>query len=40
LRLSARELANVHGNDERISLENVRFGTRTMIEIVRKLATQ
>ena len=39
-RLSARELATVHGNDERLSLENVRAGTRTMVEILRKLATQ
>lgn len=39
-RLSARELATVHGNDERLSLDNVRSGTRTMVEILRKLTTQ
>ena len=39
-RMPAKELGGVHGNDERISLENVKFGTRTMVEIVRRLATQ
>jgi acetylornithine deacetylase/succinyl-diaminopimelate desuccinylase-like protein len=39
-RLPAKELGGVHGNDERVSLENVKFGTRTMVEIVRRLATQ
>ena len=39
-RLSARELATVHGNDERLSLDNVRSGTRTMVEILRRLTTQ
>ncbi len=39
-RLPAKELGGVHGNDERISLDNVKFGTRTMYAIVRKLATQ
>lgn len=39
-RLPAAELASVHGNNERISLDNVRLGTRTMVELVRALATQ
>jgi acetylornithine deacetylase/succinyl-diaminopimelate desuccinylase-like protein len=39
-RLPAKELGGVHGNDERVSLDNVKFGTRTMVEIVRRLATQ
>ena len=39
-RMPAKELGGVHGNDERLSLENVKFGTRTMVEIVRRLATQ
>ena len=38
--MPAKELGGVHGNDERLSLENVKFGTRTMVEIVRRLATQ
>ena len=37
-RLPAKELAGVHGNDERLSLDNLAFGTRTMIELVRRLA--
>jgi acetylornithine deacetylase/succinyl-diaminopimelate desuccinylase-like protein len=39
-RLPAKELGGVHGNDERLSIENVKFGTRTMVEIVQKLATR
>jgi acetylornithine deacetylase/succinyl-diaminopimelate desuccinylase-like protein len=39
-RVPAKELAGIHGNDERLSLENVKFGTRSMVEIVRRLATQ
>jgi acetylornithine deacetylase/succinyl-diaminopimelate desuccinylase-like protein len=39
-RVPAQELGGVHGNDARLSLDNVKFGTRTMVEIVRKLATQ
>lgn len=39
-RLPAKELGGVHGNDERLSLENVKFGTRTMVEIVRRLAAK
>jgi acetylornithine deacetylase/succinyl-diaminopimelate desuccinylase-like protein len=35
-----KDLGTVHGNDERISLENVKFGTRVMYEIVRRMATQ
>jgi len=30
----------VHGNDERVSIDNVIFGTEVMTEIVRRLATQ
>ena len=40
LRMTAKELSGVHGNDERISLENVVFGTRMMVEIVRRMAAQ
>jgi acetylornithine deacetylase/succinyl-diaminopimelate desuccinylase-like protein len=32
--VSAKELAGVHGNDERISLRNIQRGTRLMCEIV------
>ncbi len=37
-RAPAKALTGVHGNDERVSTENVKFGTRAMVEIVRKLA--
>ena len=39
-KVPAKELGSIHGNDERISLENVKFGTRVMYEIVRKMAAQ
>lgn len=39
-KLMDRDFALLHGNDERLSVENVKFGTRVMYEIVRKLATQ
>jgi acetylornithine deacetylase/succinyl-diaminopimelate desuccinylase-like protein len=32
--------AGVHGNDERVSIENVRRGTRMMLEIVRAVAVR
>ncbi|MHC4398359.1 MAG: M20/M25/M40 family metallo-hydrolase [Planctomycetota bacterium] len=31
------DIAGIHGNNERISLENVRLGTRLMLEIVREV---
>jgi acetylornithine deacetylase/succinyl-diaminopimelate desuccinylase-like protein len=39
-RLPAKELGGVHGNNERLSLDNLKFGTRMMYAIVRRLATQ
>ena len=36
--LSDRDGSLVHGNDERISVENVKTGTRLMYEIVARLA--
>lgn len=36
--IPAEEGSGVHGNDERISVENLRRGTEMMLEIVRKLA--
>lgn len=35
--LPTQDEAGVHGNDERVSIENVRRGTRMMLEIVRTL---
>jgi acetylornithine deacetylase/succinyl-diaminopimelate desuccinylase-like protein len=37
--IPADQQSGVHGNDERISLENVRRGTALMLEIVRRMAT-
>lgn len=39
-KLSDQDLALFHGNDERISLENVRLGTRMLYEIVKKLVVE
>jgi acetylornithine deacetylase/succinyl-diaminopimelate desuccinylase-like protein len=39
-KLTPKNLGGVHGNDERVSVENVVFGTRVMYEIVRKLAVK
>ena len=39
-KLTPKELGGVHGNDERVSVQNVVFGTGVMLEIVRKMATK
>ena len=38
-RLSEKELLRVHGNNERIAVENLRFGMRMMVEILKEVAT-
>ncbi len=38
-RLTAGELARVHGNDERVSLENLRFGVEYFYRVVSRLTT-
>jgi acetylornithine deacetylase/succinyl-diaminopimelate desuccinylase-like protein len=38
-RLTEKELMIVHGNNERIALENLRFGMRMMVEILKRGAT-
>ncbi|NWG04708.1 MAG: M20/M25/M40 family metallo-hydrolase [Syntrophaceae bacterium] len=38
-RLSEKEVMRVHGHDERISLENLRFGMKMLVEIIKKVAT-
>ena len=35
-----KDAEGIHGHDERISVENVTFGTRVMYEIVRRMTTQ
>ena len=37
-RLTEKELMRVHGNNERIAVENLRFGMETMLEIVKEVA--
>jgi acetylornithine deacetylase/succinyl-diaminopimelate desuccinylase-like protein len=37
-KLTDRDNLLLHGNDERLSVENVRFGTRVMYEIVQSMA--
>ncbi|MBM4279078.1 MAG: M20/M25/M40 family metallo-hydrolase, partial [Deltaproteobacteria bacterium] len=37
--LTEKELMNVHANNERIELENIRFGTKVLVEIIREIAT-
>lgn len=39
-KVNVKELAGVHGNDERLPLDTLGFGTRVMHEIVKRLATQ
>ena len=38
-RLTDKELLRIHGHNERISLENLKFGMRFMTEIIRDVAT-
>jgi acetylornithine deacetylase/succinyl-diaminopimelate desuccinylase-like protein len=39
-KLNDNDFAGFHGHDERISVENIRFGRRMMYEIVQRLGTQ
>jgi acetylornithine deacetylase/succinyl-diaminopimelate desuccinylase-like protein len=38
-RLTEKELMRVHGNNERIAIENLRFGMKTMLDIIKEVAT-
>jgi acetylornithine deacetylase/succinyl-diaminopimelate desuccinylase-like protein len=38
-RLTEKDLLRVHGNNERVALENLRFGTRMLVEIMKEIAT-
>ncbi|MDI7260394.1 MAG: M20/M25/M40 family metallo-hydrolase [Thermodesulfobacteriota bacterium] len=38
-RLTEEELVRVHGNNERIALENLRFGMKMMVEILKEIVT-
>jgi acetylornithine deacetylase/succinyl-diaminopimelate desuccinylase-like protein len=37
--LTETELKTEHGNDERIALENLRFGMKMLVEILKEVAT-
>ena len=38
-RLSEKEMMRIHGNNERIALENLGFGMKTMLEIIKEMAS-
>jgi acetylornithine deacetylase/succinyl-diaminopimelate desuccinylase-like protein len=38
-RLTEKEVMIIHGNDERIALENLRFGTKMLVEILKEVAS-
>jgi acetylornithine deacetylase/succinyl-diaminopimelate desuccinylase-like protein len=38
-RLTETELKTEHGNDERIALENLRFGMKMLVEVIKEVAT-
>ena len=38
-RFTEEELLRVHGNNERIAIENLRFGMKMMVDILREIAT-
>jgi len=38
-RVTEKEMMIIHGNDERIALENLRFGTKMMVEIIKEVAS-
>jgi acetylornithine deacetylase/succinyl-diaminopimelate desuccinylase-like protein len=38
-RLSEKEILRVHGHDERISLENLKFGMRMLVELIKEVST-
>ncbi|MGQ9645624.1 MAG: M20/M25/M40 family metallo-hydrolase [Thermodesulfobacteriota bacterium] len=38
-RLTEKDLLRVHGNNERVALENLKFGTRMLVEILKEIAT-
>jgi acetylornithine deacetylase/succinyl-diaminopimelate desuccinylase-like protein len=37
-RLTEKDLLSVHGNNERVALENLRFGMKMMVEILKEIA--
>ena len=37
-RLSEKEMMRIHGNNERIAIENLRFGMKAMLEMIKEIA--
>ena len=37
-RLTERDILRVHGNNERVALENLKFGMKMMVEIIKEIA--
>jgi acetylornithine deacetylase/succinyl-diaminopimelate desuccinylase-like protein len=37
-RLTEKDLLRVHGNNERVALDNLRFGMKMMVEILKEIA--
>jgi len=40
MKMTHKDIALIHGNDERVSVENVKFGTRMLYEIVRRIVAE
>ena len=38
-RMPEKEIFRVHGNDERIAVENLRFGMKMLVEVIKEVAT-
>jgi len=38
-RLPEKEIMRVHGNDERVAIENLRFGMKMLVELIKEVAT-
>jgi acetylornithine deacetylase/succinyl-diaminopimelate desuccinylase-like protein len=38
-RLQEKEIYRIHGNDERIAIENLKFGMKMLVEIIKEVAT-
>jgi acetylornithine deacetylase/succinyl-diaminopimelate desuccinylase-like protein len=38
-RLTEKDLLRVHGNNERVALENLKFGTRMLVKVLKEIAT-
>ena len=38
-RLTEKEMLRVHGNNERVALENLKFGMKMLVEILKEIAT-